>query len=214
MITNFQLDTKAAARADSQTPNIRKSGAFAGQITAARTYITRSGAQMLEIIFVAHEGKANITLCLFKKDGTENFGRDMFMSMLTCLRLKNVNAVKSTIKDRNGNEQEAYLFPDLAGREIGFLLQYEPEEYQASDGTIRVADRVNLVTSFEPSTGLVAKEILERVTKAELLEIRKEHVSDKPLKKLETTNNEFENPPVKKASKQPLDNIDDDDIPF
>ena len=214
MITNFQLDTKAAARADSQTPNIRKSGAFAGQITAARTYITRSGAQMLEIIFVAHEGKANITLCLFKKDGTENFGRDMFMSMLTCLRLKNINAVKSTIKDRNGNDQEAYLFPDLAGREIGFLLQYAPEEYHANDGTIRVADRVNLVTSFEPSTGLVAKEILERVTKPELLEIRKEHVSDKPLKKLETTNNEFENPPVKKASKQPLDNIDDDDIPF
>lgn len=214
MITNFQLDTKAAARADSQTPNIRKSGAFAGQITAARTYITRSGAQMLEIIFVAHEGKANITLCLFKKDGTENFGRDMFMSMLTCLRLKNVNAVKSTIKDRNGNEQEAYLFPDLAGREIGFLLQYAPEEYQASDGTIRVADRVNLVTSFEPSTGLVAKEILERVTKAELLEIRKEHVSDKPLKKLSVSDNEFENPPVKKAAKQPLDNMDDDDIPF
>ena len=27
MITNFQLDTKAAARADSQTPNIRRSGA-------------------------------------------------------------------------------------------------------------------------------------------------------------------------------------------
>ena len=214
MITNFQLDTKAAARADSQTSNIRKSGAFAGQITAARTYITRSGAQMLEIIFVAHEGKANITLCLFKKDGTENFGRDMFMSMLTCLRLKNVNAVKSTIKDRNGNDQEAYLFPDLAGREIGFLLQYAPEEYQASDGTIRVADRVNLVTSFEPSTGLVAKEILERVTKAELLEIRKEHVSDKPLKKLSVSDNEFENPPVKKAAKQPLDNIDDDDIPF
>ncbi|WP_289702611.1 hypothetical protein [uncultured Parasutterella sp.] len=214
MITNFQLDTKAAARADSQTPNIRRSGAFAGQITAARTYITRSGAQMLEIIFVAHEGKANINLCLFKKDGSENFGRDMFMSMLTCLRLKNVNAVKSTIKDRNGNDQEAYLFPDLAGREIGLLLQYAPEEYQASDGTIRVADRVNLVTSFEPSTGLVAKEILERVTKPELLEIRKEHVIDKPLKKLSVSDNEFENPPVKKTAKQPLDNMDDDDIPF
>ncbi|WP_304474893.1 hypothetical protein, partial [uncultured Parasutterella sp.] len=205
---------KAAARADSQTPNIRRSGAFAGQITAARTYITRSGAQMLEIIFVAHEGKANINLCLFKKDGSENFGRDMFMSMLTCLRLKNVNAVKSTIKDRNGNDQEAYLFPDLAGREIGLLLQYAPEEYQASDGTIRVADRVNLVTSFEPSTGLVAKEILERVTKPELLEIRKEHVIDKPLKKLSVSDNEFENPPVKKTAKQPLDNMDDDDIPF
>ena len=148
MITEFKLDTKAAIRADSQTPNIRHSGAYVGKITAARTYITRSGAQMLEIIFVAHEGKANIILCLFKKDGTENFGRDMFMSMLTCLRLKNVNAVKSTIKDRNGNEQEAYLFPDLAGREIGFLLQYAPEEYQANDRTIRVADRVNLVTSF------------------------------------------------------------------
>lgn len=214
MITNFQLDTKAAARADSQTPNIRKSGAFAGQITAARTYITRSGAQMLEIIFVAHEGKANINLCLFKKDGSENFGRDMFMSMLTCLRLKNVNAVKSTIKDRNGNDQEAYLFPDLAGREIGLLLQYAPEEYQASDGTIRVADRVNLVTSFEPSTGLVAKEILERVTKPKLLEIRKEHVIDKPLKKLSVSDNEFENPPVKKTAKQPLDNMDDDDVPF
>lgn len=214
MITNFQLDTKAAARADSQTPNLRKSGAFAGQITAARTYLTRSGAQMLEIIFVAHEGKANINLCLFKKDGSENFGRDMFMSMLTCLRLKNVNAVKSTIKDRNGNDQEAYLFPDLAGREIGFLLQYAPEEYQASDGTIRVADRVNLVTSFEPSTGLVAKEILERVTKAELLEIRKEHVNDKPLKKLSQSANDFEAPPVRQAVKQPLDNIDDDDIPF
>ena len=214
MITEFKLDTKAAIRADSQTPNIRHSGAYVGKITAARTYITRSGAQMLEIIFVAHEGKANITLCLFKKDGTENFGRDMFMSMLTCLRLKNVNAVKSTIKDRNGNEQEAYLFPDLAGREIGFLLQYAPEEYQANDGTIRVADRVNLVTSFEPSTGLVAKEILESVTKAELLEIRKEHVSDKPLKKLSVSDNEFENPPVKKAAKQPLDNMDDDDVPF
>ena len=122
MIANFQLDTKAAARADSQTPNIRKSGAFAGQITAARTYLTRSGAQMLEVIFVAHEGRANINLCLFKKDGSENFGRDMFMSMPTCHRLKNVNAVKSTVKDRSGNDQEAYLFPDLAGREIGFLL--------------------------------------------------------------------------------------------
>lgn len=165
MIANFQLDTKAAARADSQTPNIRKSGAFAEQITAARTYLTRSGAQMLEVIFVAHEGRANINLCLFKKDGSENFGRDMFMSMLTCHRLKNVNAVKSTVKDCSGNDQEAYLFPDLAGREIGLLLQYAPEEYQANDRTIRVADRVNLVTSFEPSTSLVAKEILERVTK-------------------------------------------------
>lgn len=165
MITNYQLDNKAAACADSQTPNIRKSGAFAGQITAARTYLTRSGAQMLEVIFVAHEGRADINLCLFKKDGSENFGRDMFMSILTCLRLKNVNAVKSAIKDRNGKDQEAYLFPDLAGREIGILLQYAHEEYQANDGTIRVADRVNLVTSFEPSTGLVAKEILKRVTK-------------------------------------------------
>ena len=122
MIVNFQLDTKAAARADSQTPNIRKSGAFAEQITAARTYLTRSGAQMLEVIFVAHEGRANINLCLFKKDGSENFGRDMFMSMLTCHRLKNVNAVKSTVKDRSRNDQEAYLFPDLAGREIGFNM--------------------------------------------------------------------------------------------
>ncbi|WP_288319917.1 hypothetical protein [uncultured Parasutterella sp.] len=66
MIANFQLDTKAAARADSQTPNIRKSGAFAGQITAARTYLTRSGAQMLEVIFVAHEGK-RILIFVFSK---------------------------------------------------------------------------------------------------------------------------------------------------
>lgn len=214
MILEFKLDTKAAIRADSQTPNIRQSGAYVGKISAARTYETRSGAQMLEVIFVSHEGKANINLCLFKKDGSKNFGYDMFMAMLTCLRLKGSKPVKSTIKDRNGNEQEAYLFPDLAGREIGFLLQYAPEEYQANDGTIRVADRVNLVTSFEPSTGLVAKEILERVTKAELLDIRKEHVSDKPLKKLSVSDNEFENPPVKKAAKQPLDNMDDDDIPF
>lgn len=164
MITNYQLDNKAAACADSQTPNIRKSGAFAGQITAARTYLTRSGAQMLEVIFVAHEGRADINLCLFKKDGSENFGRDMFMSILTCLRLKNVTPSRARSKTATEKIRRPIYSP-IAGREIGILLQYAHEEYQANDGTIRVADRVNLVTSFEPSTGLVAKEILKRVTK-------------------------------------------------
>lgn len=214
MILEFKLDTKAAIRADSQTPNIRHSGAYVGKITAARTYETRSGAQMMEIIFLAREGKANINLCLYKKDGSENFGYDLFMAMLTCLRLKTTKPVKSIIKDRNGDPQEALLLPDFAGREIGFLLQYAPEEYQVNDGTIRVADRVNLVTSFEASTRLVAKEILGKATKAELLEIRKEHVSDKPLKKLSQSANEFEAPPVRREVKQPLDNMDDDDLPF
>lgn len=185
MITNFQLDLKNARSVGSYN-YINKSGAYVGVITLARLYETdKNHATMLVLEFqTQNKEQASIQMCLYDKDGKETFQKAILDSLMTVLQIRQMNAVQGRYKAKDGSDQFGFLLKDLMNKPVGLLLQYCPEEYSDKQGNIKVANRLNIVTPFNPLTRQNAKEFLDKVD-ATTVDARLKTLKDKELKKLQ-----------------------------
>ena len=159
MIGTITLD-KAAATASESAPRISETGAYVGRIVQAEQYDTRAGATMARFYFQAEDGaSAWLTMCLLKTDGTEPFTMNIFHSILRCAVVSAVTATPGKVRTMSGQTADGYRMRELEGKRVGLLLQAEPREYQAQDGSIKIATDMTIRRAFDAETGRTAKEL-------------------------------------------------------
>ena len=192
MITEFKLDPKRARSVGSNT-YISRSGDYLGTIELARLYESKNKATMLSLDFLSqNKEQANILMCIYAKNGDETFQKAILDSLMTVFKLRQTKAVQGRYKGKDGTEQTGLLLPDLMHKPVGLLLQNCPEEYMDQNGDIRVANRLNLLTPFDPVTRQNAREILDKVD-ATAVDARLNTLKDKELKKLNPQSQGFDN---------------------
>ena len=193
MIANFKLNV-ANAKAVGDTGYISKSGPYTGVIKLARLYDT-----MLVLEFVSDGAEhATISMPLTKINGEETFNRKIVDALMTVLKVREMNVVQGQYLDQKENVMKpAYLLNDLMNKPIGLLLQNAPEEYEdRQTRAIKVANRMNLLTPFDPQTMQTARELLEK-KEAKYVQNKAATLKDKEVKKFAPTNYSagFERPP-------------------
>lgn len=183
-MTTYALNTEEAKAAEYTGGRIEESGKYIGKFTRAEDIKAQSGAVGIEFAFETPEGQRTIcNIYTLNKDGQPIFGRKMLMALMTCMKVRNIEATRAQVKkwDRDAGAEkvvEASVFKDLQDKPVGLLLQRE--EYEKRDGSIGV--KMNIAGCFDSSTELVASEILDKRTKPEVLPKMLASLRDKPLK--------------------------------
>lgn len=186
MLNNYRLNPKDA-RAVGSASFINKSGPYLGTIRQAWVYDTKNGATMLDLAFETTENAVgSINMCIFDKTQKPTFQKNILDALMTVFRIKEIKPVQSKIRNRKGEEDTGYIIPEFQRKPIGMLLQLAPEEFIASDNSIKVSNRLNLLTPFDAQSKQNAKEILDNEP-AQAVERMMKTLKDKPLKKLETS---------------------------
>lgn len=184
MISNFKLNT-VNAKSVGESGYINKSGAYKGVIKLARIYDSEKGATMLVLDFDAENSEhATITMALTKRNGEETFNRKIVDALMTVLKVREIAVVQSLYADKDGNSKTGYLLTELMNKPVGLLLQNAPEEYRDNKtGEIRVANRMMILTPFDPQTMQNAREILLQQEGKYVLS-KLETLKDRDVKKL------------------------------
>lgn len=181
---DYTLNAEDAKQAEYTGTRIDKTGRYEGKFLYAEDILAKTGAVGIEFNFEdIEQRKTKLTLYTMSKDGKPIFGRNMLMAIMTCMKVKDLKAELGTIMKYifdEGKEKntEASIYPALAGKPIGLLLQ--AEEYAKSGGGIGV--KMNIAGVFEVATGLTASEILEKKSTPEKLPKMIAALRDKPLK--------------------------------
>ena len=167
----FNIDVESAKKADREGGRISQTGKYIGVIDRFEFITARSGTQGVEIFFKDENNlEASMILYTFKSDGTPIFGRDKVNALMACAGVRTLTPTEKSIEKYDFDAgakiwQPAVVAPELEGKQIGVLIQME--EYLNGNGELKT--KPTLVSTFQASTGLMAKEILDRKTQPEQL---------------------------------------------
>lgn len=160
----FNLDPNAAKAADVKSATIQASGKYKGRITVAE-YIEnqQKGSKNIRIAFKSDAGQeASFFLNMVYAGSTINdSNHKMLSAILACLKMRSTGnpaagKVEKWNKDKQARELvDASVFPDMAGKEIGFLIQMEIEK-NSENGY----PRPTIYMPFEASSEKTASEVL------------------------------------------------------
>jgi hypothetical protein len=226
MSRNYNLDTNAAKEAASGGKRITTAGAYTGTIKYAWYEKNDKGTESVNIIFAADNGQQAGPLSLYTHngDGEELPSYKTFNSILACAKVRSVETKegKITIWDYDRKEEvekKKEVYPALVGKKIGLILQ--GEEYDGRNG---VKTRIIIYGAYEPSTRLMADEILNKQTEPKSLERCMAFINANPIKALRKKangnggsyggSNANGNGGGNGRSSAPTDTFEDDDIPF
>ncbi len=183
-MTSYALDTNDARKAEYTGGRIEESGKYIGKFTRAEDIKAASGAVGIEFAFETEGGQRTIAnIYTLNKDGQPIFGRKMLMALMTCMKVREIEAKPAQVKkwDREAGAETTVtvpVFATLQDRRIGLLLQ--AEEYEKRDGSVGV--KMNIAGCFDPATELTASEILDKRTQPEQLPKMLAALRDKPLR--------------------------------
>ena len=208
------LNATEARKADNISSVIRESGSYVGTITRAEKLLSRNSVEGVGLSFKTDDGASANYLDLYtvKPGGEKLRGHSIVQAILCCLRLKTADdgqiAFEKWDRDAGGMVKvTADGYPALMGKRIGLVLQ---KELQTHSKTGEDVERLNIVTAFEPSTRLVASEILDSKTKAERLDFIERTIASHPVR--DTRKRKDTPQPVSRA---PVSDVEfSDDIPF
>lgn len=168
----YKLDPNTARKADQTGRSITDLGKYIGKFTQAVDVTAATGTKGIALTFENTEGQTTrLSLYTKKTDGTELMGLQSLFAIMTCMKLRDIAApTRARIKKWDYEtkaevEADALVFPELANKPIGLLL--ETADYLKKDGSI--GTRMEIAGIFEPSGEFTASEILDQKTKPEQL---------------------------------------------
>jgi len=180
----YNLDPKAARKADQNGNRINEIGKYIGIFTQAEDITASTGTKGVALRFEADGQTANLSLYTQKADGTEIMGYQALMAIMTCLGLRSIaDPQRGTVKfwDADAKAEatrEGHIFPELQGKPIGLLL--ETEDYAKQDGG--VGTRMVIAGIFQAKTELTAGEILDKKTTPQQLDKMFQRLRHRPVK--------------------------------
>lgn len=183
----YQLDKAAAMNADKTSNWLTETGKYVGKILCAEDIKAATGTRGIALTLQTVDGRETRQFVYtVKADGEKLSGYDLLMALMTCLKLRGIQPAAGQVKrwDREAKQEyteQATVFPELHGKQIGFLLQKTEEESRKNPG--QTAWSAKLVGVFEANTELTAGEILNGKQKPEQLALRVAQLADRPLKK-------------------------------
>lgn len=188
----FNFEADSAKKADNEGSRINRTDKYQGVIKKAEFVTSSKGTQGIEFEFVSDDKEeTNFTIWTFKADGEPLFGKDKVNAILACLKTRTMTPTEKMVEKYDFDlgqkvDKLCVVAHELENKRIGLLLQ--AEEYLNSNGQVKV--RMNFVASFEDFSGFMAKEILEKKTKAEALPKAYERLMKQGDKKLQGNNNQ------------------------
>lgn len=164
-MSEYTLDVDAAKQADTGGGRITETGKYIGTFTKAKKVLSTKGTQGIEFTFASNGGQTAdyLSVWTLNKDGEQIYGFKQLMALMTCLKIKGIDATRATIEeyDRDSNSmqpKQMEVYASLQNKAIGVLLQME--EYEKKDHS--VGERPVFAGFFDPATEQVATEILEK----------------------------------------------------
>jgi hypothetical protein len=221
-----KLDPESAKQNDNRQSGINKSAAYTGVLTKAEfSENKQKGSSGINFSFKTSSGQEanwHTNLNYFKDGETQDNdgGWQQLDALMVCLKVKELEDPQMLPMERweNGGkvQSQGYQFAQLLNRKLG--VAFRMEEYYNKDGELK--ERPTVFTFFEPSTNLVAGEILDRVTDPKRLDAALEYLASNPVKKAKIKIHVEHAAPVRRTQEerferaaQPIDDIDDS-IPF
>jgi hypothetical protein len=183
----YQLDKQAAMNADATGKWLTETGKYNGKILCAEDIKAATGTRGVALTLQANDGRETRQFVYtVKENGEKLSGYDLLMALMTCLKLRDIKPAAGQVKRWNRETkqeftEQATVFPELANKQIGFLLQKTEEESRKNPG--QTAWTAKLVGVFEASSELMASEILNGKKAPEALPMRVAQLADRPLKK-------------------------------
>lgn len=173
MSRDFDLDPTAAKDANSGGKRITEPGAYTGTIRAAWYEKNDKGTESVHLMFAADNGQEAGPLALYTHNG---HGEPLpsyktLNAIMACMKLRKLACKPGRVKlwdyDAKAEvDKQKDLYPELTGPKIGLVLQ--GEEYENRDHEIKT--RLLIAAAFEPSTRLMADEILSKATEPKALD--------------------------------------------
>lgn len=183
----FNLDPQAAKAADVKSASIQSAGKYKGRIVCAEFIEnTEKGSKNICIHYktdAGQEAQFFINL-IFNHNERNETGHKMLSAILACLKLRSTGnptpgSVEKWSKLAQAREQvAAQVFPAMAGKEIGFLVQMEIEK-KSETGYPRPV----IYLPFEAATEKTASEVLAvpPIMNGEILAKAVQHIAERPL---------------------------------
>lgn len=206
MLSTITFDQKTAAQADAPRA-ISQSGKYVGMIAYVEPWETENGAEMIEIQFRSEEGASAIRACIRAKDGSETRFMGMLQAIMGLTGVKALTPKACTLKNRDGSDRQAYYYPELSKKRIGFVLQRVNDCYTGKDGKTHEFYQMAIARVFDPETGKTYHETIGG-KEAKSIEAVLKTLSDYDTKRLQDYR-------AGGANAQAAGNdIPDEDIPF
>lgn len=164
----YQVNESAARKADAGGSMINELGKYVGTFTQAEDITASTGTKGIAFLFESNAGqKARLSIYTKKSDGTELSGMEAVSAIMTCMKLRSIKPSQGKATHWDGESksevlEDATIFPDLCGKQIGLLL--ETEDYTARDGSLAKHPRIVIKNVFQADTELTASEIWDRKT--------------------------------------------------
>lgn len=214
---SYTVDSNSAAKAGiPKNARIQTSGAYVGVITKAKSVQSqRTGAFGIEFDFKSDSGETSnmMTIWISKESGEVFEGFKAIVDAIAfCTKQRDYAPVMTRIKEydfdaRAEVEVQAWCYPALMNKPVGLILQ--AEEYAKGSGEL--ATRMNIIGAFGAQSRKLPAELMEKDSKAEMLDKILANLKDKKLKN--GGGNQQAGRPAQQN--QPVfEDFDDSNIPF
>jgi len=212
---SYDLDTSSAKQADNINTSIRESGKYIGTITRAEALLSDKKTKGLGLSFKSRDGASADYLDIYthKENGESLMGAKTVNAILACLQMRGIKEGRIECEKWSkaaGRREKVEVpgYPDLMGKEIGFLLQ---KTLETNNKTGADVERLSIFGVFSAKTELTATEILEKKANPERLPKMVEALAARPVR---DNRNKGGTPGASKpATGTGFDDIDDD-IPW
>lgn len=182
----YSLDKQAAMNADKTSNWLTDTGKYLGRILCGEDIKASTGTRGIALTLQSDDGRETRQfIYTVKPDGEKLSGYDLVMALMTCLRLRDIKPVNGPVKRWDSDAKQEYteqgtVFPELANKPIGFLLQKTEEPSRKNPG--ETAWTAKLVAVFDPQSELMAAEILTGKKEPVMLAQKVASLADRPMK--------------------------------
>lgn len=214
-MSDYTLNTEAAKQADNLFLKIEEKGAYMGILTRAEKVTSKKGTKGVDFSFKADSGAAAdyLTVWTHKETGEQLQGFNTLMAMMTCLKVRELNATDGEVEKYDPGTQKREkvivpLFKELMGKPVGLLLHMEQYEKTAGGTAWKPA-----ISAPYAADGFTASEILSKAKEATTLDKMTQALRDRPLKNQPASkpaNDDYGFSPPANTGTDPFD----DTIPF
>jgi len=176
------FNPEEARKADRFSSFIQTAGKYVGTITRAEKLLSRNKSQGVGLSFKADDGSTAAFLDLYthNEKGDVLMGFATVQALMCCLKLREAKEGPVTFEAWNREKKTTTGYPEIQGKRIGLVFRKELQTDQR-DG-VSDQERLIIVGVFQPDTGLMATEMLERKTSGELLQKLVDFVTANPVK--------------------------------
>lgn len=187
MSRDYDLDKQAAIDASRGSKFIQASGAYIGLLKFVWGGKSDKGSERVSLVFAEDSGLSLTTdIYTFGANGDKLHGFGLVNAIMTCTSTRKTSPVRGDVTrwDFQAGTDLVFkedIYPELMGKRVGLLIQME--EYE-TNGQVKTKPAV--IGAFDPTTHMVAAEILTKAQVAKTFDGQVKWLEANPVRKLKS----------------------------